>query len=74
MSEEPNIPDPDEFRSRPLPRQRSPEEVEALLAKMGPKPLSTYEALLGAGAGLWDSDEELDEFLRGIYERRKEPG
>ena len=30
-----------------------------------------FDALLGAGTDLWENDEELDEFLQGIYERRK---
>ena len=29
------------------------------------------EDILGKGRDLWASDEELDEFLRQIYERRK---
>lgn len=72
MSEEPKLADEQKPRTRPLPRQKTPAEVEALIAKQGPKPLSNYDGLLGAGQGLWDSDEDLDEFLRGIHERRKQ--
>jgi hypothetical protein len=30
-----------------------------------------WEDLYGAGKHLWDSEEEFDEFLKGIYERRQ---
>lgn len=38
------------------------------------QPASTYENLVGSGADLWDSDEELDEFLARIREGRQRPG
>lgn len=37
-----------------------------------PKPGGArYEDLLGAGKDLWDSDEEFEEFVRQLNERRK---
>jgi hypothetical protein len=64
--------EPGNAESLPRARRHTPEEVEAILARQGPKKYATAEALLGAGKNLWDSDEELDEFLRGIHERRKQ--
>lgn len=29
------------------------------------------QAMLGAGADLWDSEEDFEAFLAGIYERRR---
>ena len=34
---------------------------------------STVESLVGQGADLWASDEELDQFIASIQERRHEP-
>jgi len=30
-----------------------------------------WKEMYGAGKHLWESDEEFDEFLKGIYERRQ---
>lgn len=38
------------------------------------KPTSTYENLVGTGADLWDSDEELDQFLADLRKRRHAEG
>ncbi len=56
----------EEPRTRPLPRRYTPEEVAAIIAKQGPKKYTSYETILGAGEHLWDSDEELEEFLKLI--------
>lgn len=34
------------------------------------KKFATFEELLGAGKDLWDSDEELEEFLRFVRRKR----
>jgi hypothetical protein len=39
--------------------------------ELGIKPLKTGRELEGLGADLWKSDEEFEEFLKGIYERRR---
>jgi uncharacterized protein (DUF2384 family) len=46
--------------------------IEQLAAEQGVKLEGQLEGILGAGADLWTSDEEFEEFVRGIYERRKE--
>jgi hypothetical protein len=50
-------------------KSRSIEEIAREQGVTVPQDLSK---LIGAGADLWDSDEELDEFLRGIDMRKKE--
>lgn len=45
---------------------------EQLAAEQGVKLEGQLERILGAGADLWSSDEEFEEFVRGIYERRRE--
>jgi hypothetical protein len=72
MTTDTELSPPEEPRTRPLPRQYTPEELREMLVKKGPMKYATFEEMIGAGAHLWDSDEEFDEFLRGIYERRKE--
>lgn len=56
----------------PLARRHSPEEVAAMIARRGYKPLSTYDDLLGAGRELWESDADLEQFVNGIEVRRRE--
>lgn len=72
MSNTTDVTESAEPRTRPLPRQYTPEELREKLAKKGPKKYATFEEMVGSGAHLWDSDKEFDEFVRGIYERRKE--
>ncbi|HYH64355.1 MAG TPA: hypothetical protein VD866_06620 [Urbifossiella sp.] len=38
------------------------------------KPTSTFEHLVGTGEDLWESDEELDQFLARLREDRQRPG
>lgn len=45
--------------------------IEELAAEQGIKP-TRVEDILGKGAHLWDSDEDLENFVRDIYRRRKE--
>ena len=63
---------PEGPRTRPLPRQYTPEEVAAIIAKQGPKKHTTYETISGTGEHLWDSDEELEEFLKRIDDANRE--
>ena len=45
--------------------------VEEVAAAQGIKP-TRLDDVLGKGAGLWDSDLELERFVEDIYARRKE--
>ena len=45
--------------------------IEELAAEQGVAIPQRWEDLYGAGEHLWESDEEFDEFLKGIYERRQ---
>lgn len=49
-------------------RQKS---IEELAREQGVKPIARLEEVLGLGADLWDSDEDFEEFLQGIYRRRR---
>lgn len=50
-------------------RSSTLEELASEQGVSGPQPL---DELLGAGAGLWDTDQEFESFVSGIYERRRE--
>jgi len=58
------------------PKALKPEEIAAKLARIaaeqGNAETSNVEHLLGSGEDLWETDEELDEFLEGIRQRRKD--
>lgn len=45
--------------------------IEALAAEQGVKP-TKLEDILGKGADLWESDQEFERFVEGIYARRRE--
>ncbi len=72
MATDTEVSPPEEPRARPLPRQYTPEEVAAIIAKQGPKKHTTYETILGSGERLWDSDGELEEFLKRIDDANRE--
>jgi hypothetical protein len=48
--------------------------AEELAADQGitPKTEADLDRMFGAGADLWESDEEFEEFVEGIYARRAE--
>jgi hypothetical protein len=46
--------------------------IEELAADQGVRLEGQFERILGAGADLWASDQEFEEFVRGIYDRRRE--
>ena len=48
--------------------------IEELAAEQGVHPVDQFNALLGKGKTLWKDDAEFEEFLAGIYERRKNGG
>lgn len=50
----------------------SSKSIEEIACEQGITLPQDLSKLIGAGADLWESDEELDEFLRGIDERKKE--
>jgi len=47
--------------------------IEQLAAEQGVKP-TRLEDILGKGADLWKSDQELERFVKDIYARRREDG
>lgn len=49
------------------------QSVEELAAQQGIRLPQDKQAMLGAAADLWETDEEFEEFLKGIYERRNDP-
>lgn len=48
-------------------RERS---VEELAAEQGVGPVERFEDVWGRHADLWESDDEFERFVNGIYERR----
>jgi hypothetical protein len=46
--------------------------LDQLAAGQGVPPTLRFEDILGAGAELWKDALDLEEFLRGIYQRRRE--
>jgi hypothetical protein len=46
--------------------------LEELAKEQGITSPQDMDALFGAGAELWQDDEESDRFLDGIYKRRRE--
>jgi len=46
--------------------------VDEIAAEQGKGLVTDFDALLGQGADLWKSDEEFEQFLAGIYERRRQ--
>ena len=58
-----------EFSTHGSPERKT---IEQLAAEQGVNLKGQYERLLGLGADLWESDEEFEEFVQGIYDRRRE--
>jgi hypothetical protein len=56
------------------PTGRPLKTVEEIMAEQGITGPQDLDTLIGAGADLWNSDEELDQFLADIRARRKEGG
>jgi hypothetical protein len=50
-------------------RERS---IEELIVQQGVAPVRQLEEILGEGATLWDDDEQCDEFLRNVHDRRRD--
>jgi uncharacterized protein (DUF2384 family) len=46
--------------------------IEELAAEQGVALPQDLDAMIGAGKDLWDSDEEFEAWLEGIYRRRRE--
>ena len=42
-----------------------------LIKDQGIKPMISWEQILGKGSKLWESDQDFEKFLSGIYQRRK---
>ena len=45
--------------------------LEQLAVEQGVKPIARLEEVLGKGLGLWENDLEFENFVQGIYERRR---
>lgn len=56
------MPSVNDFWHKPTP--------EALAAEQGVRLPPDLNAVIGQGRDLWDSDEDFDAFLEGIYQRR----
>lgn len=50
------------------------EQLEARVRSEGKDRTATYENLLGAGVGLWETDEKFERFLASVREARAEEG
>ncbi|MGO8813918.1 MAG: hypothetical protein ACLQVG_04530 [Terriglobia bacterium] len=46
--------------------------IAELAAEQGVRLEGQVDRIIGAGTGLWASDQEFDEFVQGIYARRRE--
>jgi len=46
--------------------------IAELAAEQGVRLEGQLERIMGAGTDLWASDEEFNEFVQGIYDRRRE--
>ena len=46
--------------------------IEELLAEQQVSSARRWDEVVGQGATLWDDDGQFDEFLRNIYDRRRE--
>ena len=58
--------------NRPATSSSERKSIEELAAEQGVRLEGQLERILGAGADLWASDEEFEEFVRGIYDRRRQ--
>jgi hypothetical protein len=69
---------PGALRGEPDPNRRNafwtPATIDQLAAEQGVRLPQDIDALVGQGADLWDSDEELERFLAGVAERRGRAG
>jgi hypothetical protein len=59
-------------RNRPMLSSSERKSIEELAAEQGVSLEGQLDRVLGAGADLWASDEEFEEFVHGIYDRRRE--
>ena len=50
---------------------RPPKTLKQIAREQGAKPLR-WEKAFGAGAGLWDSNAELEQFLKEVRKRRQQ--
>ena len=57
--------------SRKRTKYRMEKTPEQLAAEQGVKP-QKWEEVVGMGADLWDSDDDCEQFVKEIYERRKQ--
>jgi hypothetical protein len=69
----PSAPPADELDPESLRRSAfwAPKTIEQLAAEQGVRLPQNVDALVGQGADLWESDEELERFLSGVAERRR---
>jgi hypothetical protein len=46
--------------------------AEEIAKEQGKGPITDLDKIIGGGKDLWDSDEEFERFVAGIYERRRQ--
>ena len=46
--------------------------AEEIAREQGKGPITDLDKILNQAEGLWDSDEEFERFVAGIYERRRQ--
>jgi hypothetical protein len=59
-------------RNRPMPSSSERKSIEELATEQGVSLEGQLERVLGAGSDLWASDEEFEEFVHAISDRRRE--
>jgi uncharacterized protein (DUF2384 family) len=53
------------------PPARRRKTVEELAIEQGAPLIADFDAMFGEGKDLWDSDEDFEEWMKGLQERRK---
>ena len=53
-------------------RMTDRKSIEQLAAEQGVAIEGQLDRIMGIGANLWSSDKEFEEFVQGIYDRRRE--
>ena len=72
-SQEGNPPDRvAEFHEREFARSWQDTTLAELASNQNVQPLQRLEEILGKGKDLWKDEEEFENFVQGIYQRRKE--
>jgi hypothetical protein len=65
---------PEKTIPKPPPHERRNANLAELAAAQGVTAPQDFDALLGAGADLWDSEADFDAFQAVLYESRRTGG